>query len=614
MARRLAERHLWSLAVVATILGLPAVVSNSFQRNLLDTVAITAILSMSYNVVLGAAGQISLSHNAFYALGGYVTAIGITQWGLSQGIAILISLVACALAALVVGVPTLRLRGNYLAVATLALSLISGVVLTQWRPVTGGVDGLGGFGRLRLLGWELKPAAYTYVILVVAIAVYWILENILRSPAGRAIVAVRDHEGAAMALGMNAARQKITALVLSAVFAGVAGNLYAFRERYLNPLTFGLELAFLLLFMGVIGGLGSTAGAAIGAIVVVLLPEVLSGMGSELYFLLYGVITILVILFLPSGLAGLPALLRRQATTPAPAPAGGARPAPALGGASVLGCPDGVVQAPGSPAAGAILQVEGVVRRFGGITAVNGATFSVQRGSITALIGPNGAGKSTLFHLISGATKPNEGRVVFDGNEITGLPPHLVAQRGLIRTYQTVSLFSEITVYQNLLTGYNRRHRAGLLDSALRLPRFRAEEAAGHRVATEWLEAFGLMPWRDVPASALPFGLQRSVETARAMVAGPKLLLLDEPAAGLNDQEIDLFKHILRHLRARGVTILLIEHNLPLVTDVSDRVVVLNFGEVIAEGTPEEVQANPEVVAAYVGAPAEGEEHSAASS
>jgi branched-chain amino acid transport system permease protein len=451
---------------------------------------------------------------------------------------------------------------------------------------------------------ELGPVSYSYVLVISAVGVYWLLENILKSPFGRATIAVRDHEDAAMALGVNAARQKIIALVISAVLAGFAGNLYAFRELYVNPVTFELKLAFLLLFMAIIGGVGSTAGAAIGAAVVMLLPEFLSGMGTEFYFLFYGVATILIIIFVPKGLVGLPRLLYEQIHRLVSVYTD-AQDTEQVSLAPIE--PVSFERTPTTRAhtqsASAILKVEEATKHFGGITAVNSASFQVQQGTITALIGPNGAGKTTLFNLICGIYKPDRGSIFFEGGVITGAPPYSVARKGLIRTFQLVSLFPEMTVYENLVAGAYRWHGAGLVSSAFRLPRFQVEEAKVRQIADELFSIFELGPWRDVPASSLPFGLQRSAETARAMAAAPKLLLLDEPAAGLNDEELLGLKTILRRLRDDGVTILLIEHNLPLVIDLSDWVVVLDFGKVIAQGTPVEVQNNPEVIAAYVGTP-----------
>jgi ABC-type branched-subunit amino acid transport system ATPase component/ABC-type branched-subunit amino acid transport system permease subunit len=603
-------------ALIAGALLLPLLVTNAYQRDLLDRIGTLSVLGMSYNLIIGTAGQVSLSHSAFYAIGGYATAIAITHWGLPQGLAILLSLLACALAALIVGVPTLRLTGFYLAVATLAMTIVLQVVLFQWRSITGGPDGIGGYPAFHLAGWTLRGVPYSYLVVACAIGTYWFLENILRSPLGRAIAAVRDHEAAASALGIPAATQKILALVVSAVLAGIAGNLYAFRDLYLNPVTFGVDMAFLLFFVVVIGGLGSNAGAVVGVIVVTLLPELLSGVGSEIYFLIYGVAMILIIIYLPDGLAGIPSVLRKSGnpalpshTAQAPLPAAqrpvGGRPAPREDPRRVRpSMPAGHILAVGTTGGtpgDAILKVHGVTKRFGGITALSGATFSVRRRSITALVGPNGAGKTTLFNVVSGVTKPDSGEIHFDGRPVVGLSPCEIARQGLIRTYQSVALFSKMTVYENLLAGYHRRHGAGVLSTALRLPQFTREEARARQVGDALLELFGLTPWRDTLASALPFGLQRSVETARAMAADPKLLLLDEPAAGLNPGEIESLKMVLQWLRRQGVTVLLIEHNLPLVLGISDWVVVLNFGRVLAQGTPEEIHKDPQVIAAYVG-------------
>jgi branched-chain amino acid transport system permease protein len=596
-------RRIGTAAVVVCLLVLPAVVRNSHERGILDQVLIMATLAMSYNLVLGTAGQISMSINAFYATGAYVTVILLTRLGLPQWPSILLSLVACVVAALIVGIPTLRLRGFYLAMATLALAIVTGVVLLQWRPVTGGPDGIGNYPPFELFGWVLSRDAFSYVIVACAIGTYWLLENLLHSPIGRGIRAARDHEGAAVALGIPVTTMRLLALVVGAVLAGVAGNMYAFEARYINPATFSLDLTFLLLFMVVIGGLNSNFGVAMGAGVVVLLPIVLSGLGTETYTLIYGLVTILIIIYAPQGLVGVPARLLRRSEPSAPERA--SRSGPRNLSDVVLG---GAAESNGSDI---LLRVEGLTRRFGGITAVSNVSFTVSRGTITAVIGPNGAGKTTLFHLLSGHYRCDAGRVWLAGQLLTGLAPHRVAARGLIRTYQTVSLFPEMTVYENLLTGYHRRHGAGLWSSAIRLPRFLREEQKARQVADSLLDAFDLRRWRDTPAGSLPFGLQRSAETARAMAAGPRLLLLDEPAAGLNAQEVEALKVALQQLRDRGITILLIEHNLPMVTDISDWIVVMNFGEVLAQGSAAEIKQNEQVIEAYVGRGRRREPHAA---
>lgn len=577
----------------AGALFLPAILSNEYYIHLANMVGISVMLTLSLNLVFGFAGQISVGHAGFYAIGAYVFANAVVKWQYPFFFSVLLALLACAAVGLLIGLPALRLRGFYLAMATLAFGVVVFTTANQWQQFTGGAMGFLGIPRPTVLGYQLNTeGAYYYLILSCAVIVFWIIHNLRDSDVGRSMVAVRDSESAAESLGINTTKYKLIAFVLASAFAGLAGALYASLARYISPNNFTLTLSFVILAMVIIGGLGSNLGAILGGVVMVLLPESTHFLG-KFHLMVYSFLLILVVIFAPHGIMG---LLHGIALKPS------AR-SPRLPDDDRLLRPDSeTMPGPGDGGRGSFFEVRDLSKSFGGLTALDQVSFGVKPGSITGIIGPNGAGKTTLFNIITGVYRASEGSIIFGGETISGLKTHTISSKGIIRTFQNVNLFADLTVHENVLIGTHRHHAAGVLEAILRLPSLGRRQLLSRQIADEVLEITGLNDVRDELCRNLPFGRQRIVETARALAARPRLILLDEPAAGLASWEKESLKQTLLQIHDRfGITIILIEHSVHFVTDICQHVIVLDSGQVIAEGTPAEIQESPVVQEAYLG-------------
>jgi branched-chain amino acid transport system permease protein len=561
---------------------------DDYTADLFRKMLLTATLALSFNFLFGIAGQLAFSHVAFYGIGAYAIVILAYQLGLPLGLAFLGALAIGFILALTVAVPSLRLEGFFLGLASLAFAQIFTVVMVQGGELTGAADGISGYVSPTILGIRFGGQAYLFVVIGLFLGTLGLLLSIDRTYFGRACRAIRDNPDPAAAMGINVARTKITVFVLSSMLATIAGMFYAYADNYVNPFVFDLDYMFLLFFMVVVGGCGRHDGAVIGAIVLFALPELLGGIIGKRHMFFYGLFVVLAILFWPDGLAGIidrmRAMLRPRASGLAPV----CRPAPLP-----------VTCAPAPPQRDApLVTVRGLSKRFGGIVAVDGVDFELYAGEILGIIGPNGAGKTTTFNLIAGVAPPTAGSARLGDIEILGLAPHEVAAHGIMRTYQHNRPFNGLSLRDNVLVGAHTRFRGSRIGSR-RLGRVEAELRAE---AIEILSLVGLEAEADSDVRRLSYGQGRLLEVARALIARPRVIMFDEPAAGLAPAELERLGEIIRWISGQGIAVLLIEHDMNFLLPLAHRAVVLNFGRKIADGTPDAVCADPLVIDAYLGA------------
>ena len=582
-------------ALVAITLALaPFLVANNFQLRVVMLFMVYALVAMGLNILVGLAGLVSLGQAGLYALGAYSVAVFATHLGWGFFPAMGGAIVLTAIFGIALAYPTVRVRGVYLAVVTIAFGLIVQNVAVDWRSVTGGTLGISNVPRLDFGFGPLGNEGLYALIAAVLFLAFVVHHNIMYSRFGRSMRAVAQSEVAARSLGIDPTARRVFAFVISAVYAGVAGGLYAYLNRYVNPDTFTFADSVRFLLMVILGGSGTTLGPLVGAGVLTWIPNVLQAFGKWQLFA-YGALLAIVIFFLPKGIVGTInqwiATLRNRSSTRNRVPE--AWPKPSEEAAALL-------QVQGQHD-GPILATSGLTIRFGGLAAVSAVDVSIERATVHAIIGPNGAGKTTLLNALSGFYRPTEGEVLLRGRPIGGTRSDRIARDGLTRTFQNTELFADMTLEENVLVAFDARYRGGLVTAMARLPGHFSEERLMRQRARMLLDYVGLSDYTDEIAKNLAFGHQRRLEIARALALSPEVLLLDEPAAGLTHAEIDDLIALIRHLKSMGITIVLVEHHVDMIMAVSDHVTVLDYGQVIASGTPEAVQDDPRVVEAYFG-------------
>jgi branched-chain amino acid transport system permease protein len=536
--------------------------------------------TVGFVLLLGYAHQLAIGHAAFCMLGGYASAILTVNHGWDGLVALLVGAAVSMLVAWAIAAPILKLRGFVLAMGSLALHLIL-IVAALELPFTGGALGTYGVPKFSLFGLELvSDLAYYYAVWVIVLGFVLIGLAIDRSRVGRALKALAAAETAAMSAGIDITRYKVQMFVLAAGMASVGGSLGVHYLRAMDPNVYGFAFSLNFITAVIIGGLTSIWGGVVGAAAVTGLRELLRGLSLPLWEgVIMGALTVVVLIAFRGGIAGFFALLYDRFTA-------GKRDAKAR-----VVAPDlSALPALENPASR--LEVVGATRSFGSLTAVNGVSLTVQTGSITALIGPNGAGKTTLFNLIGGYQPLDAGSVTFDGRRVEKLLPNEIAGLGIGRTFQNLQLFHTMSVLENVMCGHHR---------------FVAPEKANRDMARRALAFVGLQGAESLPPGELAFGHQRLVEIARALALGPRLLLMDEPASGLNDSETERLAELILRIAGLGVTVLLVEHDMRLVMGIADHVVVMHHGEKIADGAPDLIRQDAQVIDAYLGS-----EHAAA--
>lgn len=587
----------WTLLLIGFGFAIAANYVSRGTVQMWSFVIISILLAQSINLLTGITGQISLGHAGYFAIGAYASALLMKEVGFNYPFAVVTAVAITTLIGALISFPAGRVREFYLAMMSLAFGLIVYEIVKEWQGLTGGVMGLRGMpsasiGTLTVFGFTFDGAAYFRLLLVVLFAIMFMLRNIIKSHYGRAYYAVHNSEVGAGALGISQGAAKVQSYAISAGIAGLAGALYAHLVSYLTPESFSLMRSIEILVMAIVGGFGSMLGQVFGATIFTYLPRQLQAF-SDYQYIIYGLILTFSFIVLPKGIAG---LLRARTDCSKYAELKNALD-------MEHDAPQALTQHYSNTEKNnkALLSVLGVSKDFSGLRALDGVSLSLYPGCITALVGPNGSGKTTLVNVISGIFPPSSGEITFNAHDISKLSSYKIARLGVTRTFQDPRNVPGLTVRENILMGANRLFKTGLISTALNSRKTIEEEKCILSNVEHLMGLCGIKEYADHNIDELPYGIQRLAEVVRALASDPSLLMLDEPAAGLSEYEIQKLTDLIKLAQSRGIGVLIIDHHMDFLAEIVSEVIVLETGKVVYHGDMENMRTDPKVIEAYLG-------------